>query len=181
MMEEELILNRMLKGTDAAVALHYFYQRYSRSLFVFLFLLFRKDQEKARDLVQETFLRAFERRSGFDPDKPFRPWLFRIALNLCRNEFRRMDVVKKNQREILWSYENEDANPVDPEKIWEAVNQLSFEHQQVILLRYRNELPVSEISEILGCPEGTVKSRIFYAVKDLSKRVHSEHSEFDKK
>lgn len=179
--DQYVILNRMLKGSreEAMLALGILYKEFAQPLFEYLFLLLDKDESWARDIVQDTFLLVFEKRHLFNHSLPFRPWLFRIASNRIKNDFRKQDVYRKNQAEIARNYDHfstPEPMEISPETIWELVDRLGQDQKEVIILRYRTCLQVKEISGITGIPEGTVKSRIFYALKVLSSMIKKEET-----
>ncbi len=181
--EEEIILNRMLRGTgeNARSALAVLYSKHAQSLFEFLYLMMGKDENKARDIVQDTFLRVFEKRDLYNPSLPFRPWLFRIASNFYKNEFRRMEIQKQNLGEMAREYPDfstSDSTDLNVEKIWKLVDRLGTQQREVIILRFRTGLPLKEIAEIIQKPEGTIRSRLFYALKTLSETIKTTESEF---
>lgn len=161
-------------------------QRYEKKLYYFLYR-YLGDSHKAEDLFQETFLQILTKHKFFDPSKSFRPWLFTIAANLARDELRKQKRQKTNR--IGGSSENTettgtgiedivDEHGEDPILILEklengellnyALNQLSEEHREVLLLFHFENLKYREISDILNIPIGTIKSRIFNATKQLT-------------
>ena len=116
------------------------------------------------DAVQETLTRAWQRRSSLrSPDK-FKPWLMKILVNTCR------DILRRQSRQTLMADEDligEEAPPDDPLSVREAIECLKPEWRTVILLHYLEGCSVSEISQMLRIPQGTVKSRLMYARKRL--------------
>ena len=116
------------------------------------------------DAVQETLTRAWQRRSSLrSPDK-FKPWLMKILVNTCR------DILRRQSRQTLMADEDligEEAPPYDPLSVREAIECLKPEWRTVILLHYLEGCSVSEISQMLRIPQGTVKSRLMYARKRL--------------
>jgi RNA polymerase sigma-70 factor (ECF subfamily) len=145
-------------------------QRHSRSLYSFI-QRYHPGRDDCDDLLQETWIRALAGLGRFDPKKRFSTWLFQIALNLCRDPARR-DQVRARFRKGLQEILNGTAGvtteeKVDAMKAMEAVETLPQEQKEVLLLRYYHGLPEAEVSEILGCPAGTVKSRLHQAIKAL--------------
>ena len=180
--EEEVIINRMLKSKPetARSALSLLYTKHAQDLFEFLFLMLGRDKESASDLVHDSFLRAFEKRHLFDASRPFRPWLFRIASNLGKNEFRRRHSDKEGMEELV--KEENDLSEISADFtvqdiIWNLVDQLKPDHREVVILRFRTGLQVNEIAEITGIPEGTVKSRLFYGLRSLSQIIYKFKNE----
>lgn len=121
----------------------------------------------AEHVVEETFLRAWRAADRFDPELgSMRTWLFAILRNVVvdvHRERRRHSVIQLDASEIY--------DPIDEAllawQVEEALRRLSSEHRQVLIESYYKERPYSEISEELGIPVGTVKSRVYYALRSL--------------
>ena len=132
--------------------------------------------ENAEDLVQETFLRVYKNRHNYQATSNFSTWIYTIALNLARSELRKR---KRRQFFSLNSSTHEDSNtegfdlpdtsfgPSDHmeqselgQAIQKAIDHLPIKYRTVIVLRDVQELSYEQISEILNCPTGTVKSRV---------------------
>ncbi|SHL38026.1 RNA polymerase sigma-70 factor, ECF subfamily [Chitinophaga jiangningensis] len=132
----------------------------------------REDQE---DLTQETFLKAFQHLRHFQFDAKLSTWIARIAYNTCVSHLRK--------KKIPLSYGNEVAdmstpdNGTDPfsqltekvvvEILQEAIDRLQPLHKTLITLFHQEALSITEISHITGLPEGTVKSYLYRARRDL--------------
>jgi RNA polymerase sigma-70 factor, ECF subfamily len=131
--------------------------------------------EDARDLSQEAFVKAYEARARFDETRPFYPWLYRILKNHCLN------FVTRGHRHISLDDENEHreipspvASPLEDLEEGErkrlvrtALDRLSEDHREIIVLKNFKDHSYKEISDILGIPIGTVMSRLFYARQAL--------------
>ena len=143
------------------------------------------DAELARDLTQETFLRAFRNLKKFRGDSSFKTWLTRIIVNLCKD--RRKSAEVKHEKSHIHLGDTEDGGvgelpAVDPESdperqllrkerkiaVEEAIDKLSPDHKEVILLWQRG-VAYAEIAKITDTLEDTVGSRICYAKKALRK------------
>ena len=136
----------------------------------------------AEDLTQESFLQAFARLQDFRPGARFHPWIYTIALNLCRSHLRRRSLSR-----WLWpGRPSEDARAVqtepparsaDPEQellareadacLSSAVQALPAKYREVFLLRQGQGLSYEEIAAVLGLPLGTVEARLFRARRRL--------------
>lgn len=137
------------------------------------------DAEESKDLVQETFVRAFTALRTFQQDARFSPWLYRIAVNQCIN-------YQKRRREHALLSEDivPDTNSRGPEataeqnetqeRVQKAVLSLPQEYRAVILLRHMSELSYQEIADTLQMPLGTVKVRLFRAREMLHERLVEE-------
>ncbi|MBS1761939.1 MAG: RNA polymerase sigma factor [Bacteroidetes bacterium] len=145
------------------------YSRYSQKIFSFFYRMLWKDKQLAEDCTQELFLKLIKHSSTFDETKSFSTWLYSIANNMCKNEYRKAEVRKRNSilnAETIAKPENPDWKRFKG-ALLDYVNKLSDEKKSLYILRFQENLPLSEIGEILNIPEGTVKSRIFYLLKEL--------------
>ena len=153
------------------------YQRHYQSLARYLWWL-SGDREAARDLTQDIFLKIYQKPNLFDPGRPFRVWLFVIAQNTWRNYVRQGVNRKKVQEQWLqiplpdWTVDPLEERQEAFEQIRRALQSLSEKHQEVVLLKYSNNLSLEEIAGVLDCSTGTVKSRLFYALQKIKGLVH---------
>ncbi len=177
---DEILMQQCQKGNQES--LETLYQRYYRPILLFI-LRIVQNRDMAEDLVQETFIRVFNKRDTWQPNSKFSSWLYRIARNLCIDEKRRywnrlvhMDSQYSNynseygQSSFLDSVEdgNGDARDnfaakCDEETIKSAINQLSPEQREVIILNKYQGMSYIEISEILGATPESIKQRAYRA------------------
>jgi RNA polymerase sigma-70 factor, ECF subfamily len=147
----------------------------------------------AEDLAQEAFSRVFARRATYEASGRFSTFLWRIALNLCYDELRR----RKRLGEHPLYESDEPAEPAGEsylaesptpdvqlvereraEQVRRALLQIAPSHRVVVVLRHYEGLKFREIAELLGIPEGTVKSRMAEALDRLNDRLnHLKHDE----
>ncbi|CAN5850629.1 sigma-70 family RNA polymerase sigma factor [soil metagenome] len=171
-MTDEELMQQFQHGTVEAFNL--LVQRYSERLSHYLYR-FTKDMRRVEDLLQETFLRVYRNRHSYRPVAKFSTWLYTIAGNLARSEYRKR---KRRQTYSLQS-QNRDgeeyelqipddtyASDIDIERgiqdhhIQSALDRVPEKFREVVVLRDVQELSYEEIAEITGLPMGTVKSRI---------------------
>lgn len=146
------------------------------------------DADRAADLTQETLVRAFKAFHRFRPDAPALPWLRRIMKNLhldmVKSGRARFEVASHQQRDG-----REDPCDVAPADVpsplllaeraqlarWacEALTELSSGQQQVLILCDMEALACSEVSELIGLPAGTVRSRLFRGREQLRIRLEA--------
>ena len=140
------------------------------------------DAHRGDDLAQETFARVYEARATYRPTARFSTYLWRIALNMCHDERRR---VERRGEESLDESERECAHdgtfalPASAERrllemeragmVREALSHLPETHRTVVVLRHYEHLKFREIAEVMGIPEGTLKSRMAQALDRLSR------------
>lgn len=140
------------------------------------------DEHRGEDLAQEAFARVFTRRDDFDPARKFSTWLWRIALNLCHDERRRVtrrgELALEDEDQdgpMLRAFEpTPDEHLVAQERaecVRQALLSLPETHRAVLVLREYEGLKLREIAEALDIPEGTVKSRMADALTRLSRRL----------
>lgn len=176
-------LMAQLQSGDGSV-FNEIYRRYSQRLLVYFYRMFAGDRQKAQDFLQDTFLRLFSRQSLFNPELKFSTWLFTMAHNLAKNEFRRQQVRKivATDHEIDWEYLPEPLTPFPDERIDQAdfrrllfkeLEQMEPEKRDIFILRFQEHFSIKEIGAIMDCPEGTVKSRLFYIIQKLAQRLHA--------
>jgi RNA polymerase sigma-70 factor (ECF subfamily) len=162
-------VSRCLAG-DAS-AFERLVERYQRVLYSVAFRL-TGDVEDARDIVQNAWLRAFERLETYDPGRPFFSWIYRIGVNESLN-FRRLRRTHEPMTQAASAAVGEDpvARLDASLRIQRALMALEREHREVIVLKYFAELSYVEIGEAIGLPEKTVKSRLFEARQRLEAKL----------
>ena len=158
--EDVVSVARCLRG-DAA-AFEAIVNRYQRVLFSVAYRMLG-NYEDALDATQTAFVRAYEHLDTFDPKRRFFSWIYRIAVNECLNVRR-----ARRSREPLPEEDESTASPLDAATdaersavIDSALVRLPEDQRLVIVLRHFADLSYGEISEVVGVPEKTVKSRLF--------------------
>lgn len=162
-------------------ALEELYRRHHRAVFGFVLRLVQ-DCQLAEDLVQETFLRVYGNRERWQPRSKFTSWLYRIARNLCIDEKRRywnrlvhcdadMRVGESGDSQSVIDLREDNnfnarqkcAQAVHAEMIKRAVNSLSHDQREVIILNKYQGLSYIEIADILGVTAESIKQRAYRA------------------
>jgi|SRR5262245_43115745 len=150
----------------------------SQGLYRYAVVLSR-DRVEAQDLVQETCVRAIRGVDSLRPGTNVEGWLFTILRNIWFNQLRRRrtapKVVELELEEAPAQYgvaASEDphsiyVSKVEHRQIREAIEQLPLEFREVVLLREYEQLSYEDIASILGCPRGTVMSRLARARSKL--------------
>jgi len=156
-------------------ALGELYEKYKTSVYRTA-LAITRDRGAAEDILQECFLRLFTHAHRMRTDVPLHPWLYRVAVNLSytwvKRQRRRQEGTFDGVLEgLVASLHLLPEQWVEQQETWEAIRQaitqLPLGHRVVVVLFYLEELSLKEIAEILGIPEGTVKSRLHYARRFL--------------
>ncbi len=140
------------------------------------------DAHRGEDLKQDTFLRLFEKRKAYEPSGKFSTFLWRIALNLCYDEIRRLQRRREflrepdDQQPEIEEAPSEGAGPdtrtaqlEEGELVRDALLRLPEIYRTVLVLRHYENLKLTKIAEILEIPEGTVNSRMAEALSRLSR------------
>src|SRR5258708_8447542 len=163
-------------------------ERYKRRLLGF-FVGMVRDRELGEDLVQNTFVRILKSRhlfrarlhddvSGGERDGDFRTWMYHIARNVKNDHFRKNKII--HEKVEKWEERIEDVDSKLSE--WQtedeqrmlavALEKLSEEKREILLLSKYQEKKYKEIGEILGCSEGAVKVKVFRALQELKDIYH---------
>jgi RNA polymerase sigma-70 factor (ECF subfamily) len=134
------------------------------------------DATAAEDATQEAMARAWRARRTLRDSEAFEGWLDRILVNTCMDQMRRRRVVKFVDIEA-----GEEVPAADPfraflarDEIGRALDVLTPEQRVVVVLRFWRDLPVDEIAIRVGCPPGTVKSRLHSAIAALRGRMERD-------
>lgn len=164
---------KALARADRSEAMDLVVRKYGERLYLHAWYILH-DGAEARDVVQETFIKALREPRFFDADFKVQAWLYRVTRNLCFNLVRD----RRRRDRILAGRPTDHAHREDPleavfggerqEEILEAVDQLTAEHREILLLRYYEDLSYNEIAERLGIKLGTVMSRLSRARDRLS-------------
>ena len=130
----------------------------------------------AAEIVHETFIKAWRSLGSFRHDATLATWLTRVALNTGRDHLRRQRTREfiGIVRDLIRSHPAPDERAAieDRDELQRAMRRLSPRARQVVALRFGLELSQKEIAELLGCPEGTVKSRLNAATTTLRKLLN---------
>lgn len=144
------------------------------------------DEEDARDIAQEAFIRAFRSLESFERTRPFASWIFKITSNLCIDHYRRRRLAA-----VSLDAEGEDRGPRieiadtrprpdddavhsdEERRLQRLVRSLPTAYRVVILLRHQSDLSYDEIAHALGVPLGTVKARLHRAHHILRRKIEA--------
>lgn len=175
-------VERMIEGDESAF--EQLFDRYHNKLYRMAYLI-SGNHADSEDIVQETFLKCYLNRRKLKDSASFEGWLCRI---LTRTAWRIGRSSKKEEPvEELWKQREEDgcqAGPLEElllgqqrEQIFEAVKELPVKQRTAVVLYYYNQLNTKEIAKAMGCLEGTVKSRLHSARKNLERTLKAETEE----
>lgn len=174
---DEILMRRLAQQGDER-AFAELYDRYSARMYRFFLRMLERDAARAEDFTQDLFLKIMDKAALFDPSRRFSTWLYTLASNMCKNEYRRHSPVLMETAffpdEAIFMAEHQPEyldKPFVERQLQCAIDRLDALHRQCFVLRWQEELSLREIADIVGCPEGTVKSRLHHALCRVSEAV----------
>ena len=158
------------------------YERHANRLFSYFMRLLKGNKAFAEDMLQETFIKVFEKAWQYNPDYAFSTWLFSIGSNTLKNEWKRES--KKDDFPIeesdfvssTVSPEESSDQLIIKDQIETILDTVSKEHKETYVLRYQQGFSTKEVAEVLNISDGTVKSRLFKVTQLISKHFQSHKS-----
>jgi RNA polymerase sigma-70 factor (ECF subfamily) len=157
--------------------------RWERPIYALAYRVIGREEE-ARDVAQETFLRAFRALKGFKGQAKFSSWLYRITLNLCRDWMRRerrtpvaqapdgVDIIElAGESTPSESIEDLVSRHQLGRAVARAMSQLPEEQRTAIILKEYHGLTFQEIADLIGCPLSTVKTRLYQGLTVLRREL----------
>jgi RNA polymerase sigma-70 factor (ECF subfamily) len=132
-----------------------------------------KDEPTAQDFLHDLFVKLIEGPDRIDSSRPFSTWIYSVAFNMCKNEYRKQNFRKAmngnwtNGQNVEFIQSDMDQHAFQSQ-LENLLSQADEDNKGLFIMRYELELTVSEIATILKIPEGTVKSRLFYLKKKLA-------------
>lgn len=172
-------LMQRVSANDDDRAFDELYHRYARRVMGFFYRQMNHDEERASDLTQDTFMRAWANRQRWINGKEFLPWLFTIAYNICKNEYRHHEYKTDYEQNVIYTQDEgytDDAEVEIDAQIFNKALQVELdsmapEMRTLFSLRFEEELSVPQIAEIVNIPQGTVKSRIHSLTRILKDKL----------
>ncbi len=160
------------------------FRQYERLVFKNAYLI-TGAREEAEDVLQEVFVSVWKSRHTFNPDKgKLTTWLYRITVNECLRRQRKkrpapvsLENIDLAETQHVEGQEEVLVNRQEYERLIRAMNSLDSKHRAVLVLRYFNDLSYDEIAQVVGIPLGTVKSRIYLALKTLREQLGAQRRE----
>lgn len=179
-------LMRIVQAGDYSPASE-IYDRYSGRIYNFAFR-FLKNAEAAEDATQEVFVKMLKHANQFQGDAKLSTWLFSITANWCRDHLRKADNKAKDTEDVLltlpasseYSPDRNLERRENEKRVRRALDTLTPEQREAILLSRYQGLSYAEIALIAGCSEGAVKTRVFRAMETLKKTLTADVSGGDR-
>ena len=182
--DEELVARSMGGDLDSFNQL---VLRWERPIYALAYRVIGREED-ARDVAQETFLRAFRALSGFKGQAKFSSWLYRITLNLCRDWIRRerraplgqvpdgLDPMElaNEQPSPMESLDDTVARREMTSAVARAMAALPEEQRTAIILKEYHGMTFQEIADLQGCPLSTVKTRLYQGLSVLRRHLERQ-------
>lgn len=165
---EALLVERCISGDESAMTR--FVRRFEGLIYGVCLRMLGK-REDAEDVAQDVFVRTFRSLHQWDVDRPLTPWLIAIAANRCRTALDRRSRLPLVLPAPEKSVAVVPASVEIAEELELALRRLRQEHRGCFELFYRDELSIAEIAERLRVPQGTVKTWLHRARKELAEHL----------
>jgi RNA polymerase sigma-70 factor (ECF subfamily) len=169
LIEQLLLLRCQIGDKDAFAEL---IERYERPLRYFINRLL-DNSELTEDIFQDTWLTVIRRIHGLREIDAFPAWLYRIARNKVYQQLRKKrNVSRLDENVAVEDYaEEDDFSGEDAAKVHKCLKELPPEYREVLMLRFLEQMSYQQISQVLNCKLGTVRSRLYYAKLALKKEL----------
>ncbi|MCM1416568.1 MAG: RNA polymerase sigma factor [bacterium] len=169
----------MKEGDKAAFDL--LYEKY-RNMALHTAYLITGNYSLSEDIVQDTFVRVYLHCGELKNDGGFKAWMMQILVRTAYRSGKKAGKELPDEEIFQKADVDKRPSPLDltivreeAKRIAEAVRELPFKQKSVVVLYYYQECRISEIAKILGCREGTVKSRLHAAKKQLRRKLETEY------
>jgi RNA polymerase sigma-70 factor, ECF subfamily len=168
---DEVLIGRIAKGDR--LAMQVLFARHHVRVYRFVLRLVR-NESAAEDLISEVFLDVWRQASSFEGRSAVSTWLLAIARYKALSALRRQPEEELSE-DVAEAIEDTSDDPEvavqkkdTSEVLRKCLSELSTEHREIIDLVYYHEKSIEEVAQIVGIPENTVKTRMFYARKKLA-------------
>ena len=169
-MEDNQLVSRFQRGEESAF--DELVERHRRRIYSLVSRL--SSPAEADDLAQEVFIAAYRALGNFRGDSAFSTWIYRIAVHVCSHHLRkrRLDTTDLDEQEEDWDRGHDPERTAISSELQRnvrgAIESLPYKLRLVIVLRDMHGLNYEEIAQVVGCPIGTVHSRLHYATQRLA-------------
>ncbi|RXZ77846.1 RNA polymerase sigma factor [Paenibacillaceae bacterium] len=179
MLSDEELLRQIAAGNAAGMETLVY--RYHKAIYVYL-LRMTGNSYVAEDLTQECFLRLYNAVLGGKYPASCRPWIYRIATNLCKDRWKSAGF----RNEAAWEEDgiartSDEEAPVsllerqwERERVIQALSEIPDDEREIVILRFYQELKLDEIAETVEIPLSTVKTKLYRAFKRLAALLKEE-------
>lgn len=173
-MEEKRLIEKIRQGNrgamDEMVKLYY------QTIFAY-FYRNTGDYHRSCDLTQEVFIKAISAISAYKNNGKFKAWLFAIASNHLRNDWRYRKIHPQEELEEDTIDASKTSGETQKVELEEALGNLPPEQREAVVLKYYHGLKITEIAKVTGVKDATIKSRLKYGLEKLRKLLGDESHE----
>jgi RNA polymerase sigma-70 factor, ECF subfamily len=139
-------------------------------------------RDKAADFYQDVFIRLHEKHQHYNPNRPLKPWIYQVAMNLGRDSLRRKrEIIMDDERIPEQTEQPQGENQVLADevkaKVWQVMNQLNPTYREVLALRFSSDLSLKEIAHVLGISLSAAKVRLCRGVKAFESSFKAQGGE----
>ena len=177
-MDDNTLIKRYINGDDAALTC--IVKRYQKDIYRFIYRQVGNEADAA-DVTQKVFVNLFLKAKQYEGKSSFKTWLYQIAINQCKNQFRSNDRrrehgVDENAEEFIFQDNKfDDVFVLEKRRILQdAINSLPEKQRMTMQLRIYQECSFAEIADIMGSSVGTVKASYHQAVMSLTKSLKED-------
>ncbi len=174
---ESVLVRRAHEGSGDAI--EELFRRHWPRVWKLAYLITRR-RDLADDVAQDAMIRAFGSLDSFDTTRPFAPWLAAIAMNAVRDQTRRQaraDAVSLRVAQYAAAADaSQSRSPRAHDPLFQMVMKLDASKREIVALHYWLDFSVTEISQILELPPGTVASRISRSLDHLRRQMEASHA-----
>lgn len=173
-LSDEELMAKVQGGNDRA--LEEIYQRYSQPLLRYFFRMLWQDRDMAEDFLHDVFVRIAEKPERFDSARTFSTWIYSVAHNLCKNEYRKQSFRQAVKGPSPETRSDEQVSTAMDQRTFEAsleeiLKTEEEETRSIFVMRYELEMQATEIAEVLKCPDATIRTRLFNLRKRLAAKL----------
>lgn len=171
---DEILMQRV--SNDDADSMDEWVNRYANRLMTTIRRMIG-DHHRSEEIFQDVILAIWKNRKKYDFPRPVRPWVFKIAINRCREALRKKDDSMTNQDIAVGSIQSRKhaTTSVSADEssrlVKDAISRLPEQQRAVVVLRIWNGMSYLEIAEVVGVGESTVRSYMHHALKSLRTRL----------
>ena len=175
---DEALMEMVQRGDHRAFSS--IYDRYANRLKRFFYRMLWSDSDLADDKVHDLFEKIIQNPDSYDPSKPFQPWVFRIASNMCKNAYRKRGFEEEYRSQLeeqgieLSRTEAKMDERILRDRIHQLLGHMGEEKRDLFIMRYQQEFSLKELAGIFDTPEGTIKSRLHNIKKELAEAISTE-------
>lgn len=177
-LSDEELMTLYTKGDHSAF--QEVYNRYEKFMVNFFYRKLWNDRIKAEDFAHDLFTKIIDNPNLFDAQRNFKAWIFSVANNMCKNEYKKQEIRKNTGYDVPEHYQGTDQNDGADKEVDKAsfnqvlqkeLDKLGDKHKEVFMLRHFDGLSLEEIAETLDINTGTVKSRLHHATKTVADKL----------